>query len=347
LKQLRSELKIGSVYLGKKGAAETHFLLTRQLIENGCDLKTVISTNNEKLIQYSQLSHLLLPLQLPSGPLGLIKQFLFPQFLSDTLKFLLDRDVVYFYIPHLLDNKIARKLLKNSIYVIRSVHDSKRRSGDYWPTKFSIKNQIKNSSEIIFHSRYVATQIQKSNNYKVFALPIEKRRITSHLGSPYILFIGRFRRYKGITKLLRAWKILELTLPDFRLVLAGSGRLPRISLPNRIETLNRWLSTNEIQALIDGSACVVFPYKQASQSGPLSLAIAAHKTVVITNVGGLLEQAKNGSYVLVDYSAESIARGIREALSIKIAPIIETAENRELANYLATKPKRFDANPTP
>ena len=166
------------------------------------------------------------------------------------------------------------------------------------------------------------------------------------MGPPYILFIGRFRSYKGIRKLIQAWKILEPKFPKLRLVLAGSGRLPRINLGMRIEILDRWLSPTEIEHLIDGCACVVFPYKEASQSGPLSLAISAHKTVVITNVGGLLEQAKEGSYVLVDYSAESIAKGIEAALEVKISAINETLENRQLANYLLVEPKKQGAIPT-
>jgi glycosyltransferase involved in cell wall biosynthesis len=342
---LKSNVKIGSIYLGKKGAAESHLLLTQQLIDSGCDLKTLITKKNEKMSEYLQLSHKLMLLQLPTNPMGLFKLLMFPRFSGDVLNFMRDRDIVYFYLPHVLDNIVAARLLKNKIYVIRSIHDSKRRSGDYWPTKFSIKRQMKFSSEIIFHSQYVASQVPRSEDFKILPLPTPKRSITSNVGPPYILFIGRFRSYKGIRKLIQAWKILEPKFPKLRLVLAGSGRLPRINLAMRIETLDRWLSPTEIEHLIDGCACVVFPYKEASQSGPLSLAISAHKTAVITNVGGLLEQAKEGSYVLVDYSAESIAKGIEAALEVKISAINETLENRQLANYLLVIPKKQGAIP--
>jgi len=334
LKQLKSNPKIGTIYFGRRGGAESHFLLTKQLMESDCDLKTVISSSNEKLNEYLKNSSRVMSIQFPSARIGILRLLISPRFCEEIIDFMGDRDIVYFYLPHILDNRVASKLLKRNIYVVRSIHDPKRHPGDIWPTRFSIKRQVKFSSEVIFHSEFVASQFPKTKIFKILALPTPKRIVSQNFGTPYILFIGRFRRYKGIKKLIKAWEILSPKYPNLQMILAGSGKLPQIKDLTRIQIVGKWLSPVEMDNLIDGCECLVFPYKEASQSGPLSHAISANKNVVITNAGALLEQAKKGSYVLVEYSVESIAWGIEMALGLKPSQISETSENRELANYL-------------
>lgn len=333
-----SSSKLGSVYLGKKGAAESHLLILRQLLASGVDLKVVISSQNQKLHEYTQLKIDLLVLDLPKNPLDSLFHLKKKQ--STNLAYFFNGcKTIYFYLPHPLDNRIAKLLIRKKFWVIRSIHDYKRHPGDKWPTRASLYRQIKFSSEIIVHSNFVAQRIGPSVKLQIFSLPVPRRFVEMRSPIKIALFVGRFRAYKGIDQLLAAWpKVLE-TSPDARLILAGDGKIKKFGDLSNVTIINKWLGNNEIEKLIDLSTCVVFPYKEASQSGPLSLAISAHKPVVVTDVGGLLEQAVKGVYFQIDFSSESIASGILKAFESDVPYENESNENRDLADYLIEKSK--------
>ncbi|MBX6744599.1 MAG: glycosyltransferase, partial [Acetobacteraceae bacterium] len=60
----------------------------------------------------------------------------------------------------------------------------------------------------------------------------------------------------------------------------------------RVES--RWVAEAEIPALIAAADALVLPYREASQSGVVSLAHAMGVPVVATPVGGLREQVADG-----------------------------------------------------
>lgn len=337
--QLMCNPQIGTIYLGKKGAAESHLLLVRQLSTNKVDLKVVLSSQNQKLREYQKLDVDLLVLDLPLGIKGFVRFVLGKEIKSKLVSFFIESRLVYFYIPHPLDNLLARSLLKSGIMVIRSIHDYKRHPGDKWPTRLSLFGQIRYSSEIVTHSSYVAQKISRRVESSVIALPTPKRQMSGRSDTKIVLFVGRFRKYKGINKLLEAWPKVLKAVPDSWLILAGDGESHNLPEIQNTTFVKKWLEQGEIDDLIDLSTCVVFPYREASQSGPLSLAISASKPVVVTDVGGLVEQAARGVYYKVDYSPESIASGIIEALSKESTSIGETCENRQLADFLLEKSK--------
>lgn len=334
-----SNSQIGTVYLGKRGAAESHLLLVRQLASNKVDLKVVLSSQNQKLQEYANLDIDLMVLDLPVDFKGLIRFAFGKEIKSKVVGFFNQTRFVYFYIPHPLDNLLARNLLKSGITVLRSIHDYKRHPGDKWPTRLSVIRQIRYSSGIVTHSSYVAQKISSRVKSNVIPLPTPRRPMRRRSDTKIVLFVGRFRKYKGIHKLLEAWPKVLHSVPDATLIVAGDGAATNSNqLPNT-KVIKKWLKSEEIEELIDSSSCVVFPYKEASQSGPLSLAISAAKPVVVTGVGGLLEQAANGIYFEVDYSPEGIASGIVDALGYDSPKIGETCENRELADFLVERSK--------
>ena len=334
-----SNSQIGTVYLGKRGAAESHLLLVRQLASKKIDLKVVLSSRNQKLQEYANLDIELLVLDLPVDIKGLVRFVFGKEIKSKLVGFLNQTKLVYFYIPHPLDNLLARSLLESGITVVRSIHDYKRHPGDRWPTRFSLIRQIRYSSWVITHSSYVAQKISSRVKSTVIPLPTPRRPIKRRSDTKIVLFVGRFRKYKGIHKLLEAWPRVLHSVPDATLSVAGDGEAYNFpELPNTM-FIKKWLKSEEIEELIDSSTCVVFPYREASQSGPLSLAISASKPVVVTDVGGLVEQAANGIYFKVDYSPEGISSGIVDALGYESPIIGETCENRELADFLDERSK--------
>lgn len=107
-----------------------------------------------------------------------------------------------------------------------------------------------------------------------------------------ILFFGRINAYKGLGVLVEAWKQIRQECPNARLVIAGKG----YDLPNyrnmliaddRCEMIEEVIPTQEVVRLYAEASVVVLPYLEATQSGPLAIAVALGKPVVATEVGGL------------------------------------------------------------
>jgi glycosyltransferase involved in cell wall biosynthesis len=127
-----------------------------------------------------------------------------------------------------------------------------------------------------------------------------------------LLFLGRLLPYKGLDILIDAYVLLKAKKAPISLTLAGSGTLDA-DVHTRIERLGitlhqKWLSDDEIIALIKDHECVVLPYREASQSGVIAAAHGLLKPVVTTPVGGLPEQvhAPIGGRIAIDMTPDAL-----------------------------------------
>ncbi|MCR6629429.1 MAG: glycosyltransferase family 4 protein [Magnetospirillum sp.] len=127
-----------------------------------------------------------------------------------------------------------------------------------------------------------------------------------------LLFFGRLLPYKGLDRLLRAYKQLVGQGHPLTLTIAGSGeleddtaqliaRLPGVTLHQR------WISEEDIPGFLADADCVVLPYVEASQSGVVPAAFAAGVTAIVTPVGGLPEQVSHDHDGLVTESTSPSA----------------------------------------
>lgn len=133
--------------------------------------------------------------------------------------------------------------------------------------------------------------------------------------------LGRIEPYKDIDTLLKAFELLNQNNLPVDLLIAGRGPLPQ-AINYKLSTTNffienRWLSSDEITALALECDIIVVPYKKASQSGIIALALAAGKPVIATNVGGLAEQIEDGStgIVVPPGDPEALARAMESLLA--------------------------------
>ncbi|HRV60733.1 MAG TPA: glycosyltransferase family 4 protein, partial [Solirubrobacterales bacterium] len=120
--------------------------------------------------------------------------------------------------------------------------------------------------------------------------------------APVILFFGLLRPYKGIGVLIRAAEQLaeapgEAT-PELWIV--GNPRMDLTELMERSERLNvkvRWLprfiEDPEIPAIMRRADVLVLPYLDGEQSGVLYTGIAFGKAMVVSDVGGIGEVARD------------------------------------------------------
>ena len=134
-----------------------------------------------------------------------------------------------------------------------------------------------------------------------------------------LLMFGRLRAYKGLDLLAGALSALGPT-PLLEVRVVGSGpdgdELRQLQALNGVTVENRWVAEDEIGALLAWSDAVVLPYREASQSGVASAALAAGRWVVATRVGGLPEQlAGSPRAILCDPDVEGLASGLRGLLA--------------------------------
>jgi glycosyltransferase involved in cell wall biosynthesis len=139
---------------------------------------------------------------------------------------------------------------------------------------------------------------------------------------PIVLFFGHVRRYKGLDDLIEAVGLLQRHAPA-TLVVAGSffhserryrAAIRRRGLQEAVRLFPGYVPDEDLGELFALADVVALPYRTASQSGILPLALAAGKRVVATSVGGIPE-ALDGSGVLVPpRQPAALARGIERAL---------------------------------
>jgi glycosyltransferase involved in cell wall biosynthesis len=129
-----------------------------------------------------------------------------------------------------------------------------------------------------------------------------------------LLFFGRLRAYKGLDLLRDAWPLLRAAHPAATLRVVGEGDAeacaPGLSALPGVRVEPRWVADDELAPLIASARVLVLPYREASQSGVLPLALALGVPVVATAVGGLSEQLAEGGGVLVPSEPAALAAGM-------------------------------------
>jgi glycosyltransferase involved in cell wall biosynthesis/GT2 family glycosyltransferase len=111
------------------------------------------------------------------------------------------------------------------------------------------------------------------------------------------LFLGRILPYKGLPLLAQAWRLVLQTIPDAVLNVCGEGSIEPSLLADLdalgVRVQNHWLSHEDIRTAFDSCDVVIAPYVEASQSGVVASARSFGKPVIVTNVGGLVEQVNH------------------------------------------------------
>lgn len=136
---------------------------------------------------------------------------------------------------------------------------------------------------------------------------------------PVIGLFGRLQQYKGIDIALAAAKILrDRGVPPFELRITGSGpeeRLRETGLGSQAVWDTRWIPEEEVTDIVRGMDVMLLPYTEASQSGPVTLALAHAVPCVGTPVGAIPEQLEGFGSVSADTTPESVADALEPLLT--------------------------------
>ncbi len=257
--------------------------------------------------------------------------------------------------PGPLDLLMAAALRWLNIPFVVVVHDADAHPGDGFPLQMWLQRLLcRQAWALAALTRHVGNRLldQKlagSRDRPLMRLRHPPMRYT--FGEPgsdgpgtfRLLSFGRLLPYKGLDLLVESLKSLG-SRPGLTVRVIGSGPESRElaalrSLPG-VTVENRWVPETEVGALFGWADAVVLPYREASQSGVAAVALAAHRYVVATNVGGLAEQLDNEPLaILCEPTAASLADGLRRVLDeppcVRPAPAtLNTGEWRELGRSL-------------
>ena len=181
----------------------------------------------------------------------------------------------------------------------------------------------KYSSAVIVHSRNafnaVCNDYGKSIRNKLHIIPhghyidcypnhISKIEARKKLGIPdsqfVYLFLGAVREYKGVDKLIEAFK--QLNNPATSLIIAGKARGEKLKREihdlcgndDNIVFLSTFIEPEDIQIYMNACDAVVFPYQKILTSGAVILAMSFGRACIAPKVGCIPDVLdENGAFL--------------------------------------------------
>jgi glycosyltransferase involved in cell wall biosynthesis len=219
--------------------------------------------------------------------------------------------------------------------LISIIHDAYMHPGEFNPLwTWRIGRELAAADGVVALSRHVRRQLVTGYRYpenRITIIPLGPFVYAREAGAPRLfprdrpfrfLFFGRVLAYKGIRVLLDAFRALADEREDVELCIAGGGDLApyRDSLAGlpRVTVINRWIDDREIPQLLSRSDALVAAYTEASQSAAVATAYGSGMPVVVTPVGGLVEQVVPGETGVV--AAETSGSAVARAMSALLDP---------------------------
>ena len=181
--------------------------------------------------------------------------------------------------------------------------------------------------------------------YSQFGSKINKQKARERLGikeKRVVLYFGLVRKYKGIEHLIKAVdKVLEKF--DVRFLIVGEFYVKKkeyLELVNsirrfhKVTIVDRYIPDEEVSTYFSAADVVVLPYVSATQSGIVKIAYHFEVPCIVTNVGGLKEDVKDGEtgFVVEPGSELSLAEAIVKYFK-------DDCERKFIENIKATKSK--------
>jgi len=252
---------------------------------------------------------------------------------------------------------ISRIAKRNSITKVLTICDNviphERKPGDISLTKYFFKAvdyfvllSDKVRSDLLKLKPDSVNKVLPHPIYSNFGLPVGKTEARNHLKlneERLILFFGFIRDYKGLDILFRSLRILKEQI-DLKLIVAGefySNREKYLKLAEELgikENLllfTDFIPTSEVKYYFSASDCVILPYRDATQSGIVQIAMNFKKPVIAANVGGLGEVVNNEStgYIVEKENPLLLAEAIKKFYSENKEKEFVNNINDELDKY--------------
>ena len=311
------------------GGADYAYRMTKALINVGMDVSAIISKYVDNLTEWQGL---------PLKNLVLLETYTNKvNFVPKTVLLLInDKKKIHkilsgnkydcIYVPMLTYWSYFINDMFSNTPVVLTLHDPKVHSGETWINKFLFMsgNRISLANKIVILSDEFRTFVKeryKKKDKDVLTIPLTPFEIENSNNEiieyhydenkTNFLFYGRIEDYKGLDILSEAYKIVSEKFSEVSLTIAGKGDFSKYAsmygcLPN-VTIINRWIEPAEVRGLFEsGKSIVVLPYKDATQSGIIGLAMLNHNLVIATNTGGIPEQVQHRKTGLLAFPNDAL-----------------------------------------
>ncbi len=213
--------------------------------------------------------------------------------------------------------------------VIFTVHDGILHIGEQRDWEQRLLNFcIRKSHKLVFLSQHVKKLTRQEIGFSAASTLIPHPLLDLNVGGslerklsakPSLLFLGRVVDYKGVDLLLEA--VADLPQGSLSKLTIAGRNYSNVNLDREGNTplsiICRWLEEREITELLSTHDILVLPYKEASQSGIVTLGITAAIPMICTNVGGLNEQLSGDEALFTEPSVEKLREAILKLISDK------------------------------
>lgn len=229
---------------------------------------------------------------------------------------------------------IAGKIKKSSpaklVAVCHNIIPHEKRIGDKVLSKYFLKkmdyfiplsDQVKRDLFL-----FVKNPIYKLLPLPVFSLfgdRVDKEQAKNNLklkDKNILLFFGFIRDYKGLDILIEAFSIVRKSI-DVKLIVAGEfyeleekyiKLIQKHKLEEAVILKKDFIPTSDVKYYFSASDAVVLPYKSATQSGIVQVAVNFCMPVIASNVGGIGEVIEDGKtgFIVEKENPEKLAQAI-------------------------------------
>lgn len=269
-----------------------------------------------------------------------------PYHTAQLLKFAREQrvDCVLSAMPHTWTPIIAPMLASRGFPYVPVIHDAAKHPGDPdWFFDWRLKRELDSARAAIVLSEAVGRCIAQLRP----GLALINSQLGAHLPFHSVstmpqwdfLFFGRIVNYKGLDLLRDAWRSLWSVCPGATLRVLGNGNVEHcahglIGMPG-VTVEQRWVPDSDLGPEIASARILVVPYREASQSGVVPIALALGLPVIATSVGGLPEQVKDGeSGLVVPAEADALASAMRRMLCPKLFGQLTEGAKEQSASLL-------------
>jgi glycosyltransferase involved in cell wall biosynthesis len=332
-------------YWGRRGGPAQRTLTLAQALMRRQDCAVALSYSRQAALaaEYAALGVPSLPVDTFSGAAGsLLGLVRVPGLARALVRHAREfrADVVVSVMAHVWTPLVAPALARAGLRYVPMVHDALPHPGDprlLWDWR--LERELDAAESAIVFSDHVAAAIAARRPRLTLhrmplaadlALAAPAAMAAATWDGPRFLMFGRMRAYKGLDLLRDAWRLLHARHPEARLRVVGEGDIAALApgladLPG-LTVEPRWVEEAEIPALLAAADVLVLPYREASQSGVVSLAFSMGVPAVATPVGGLVEQVTEG------VTGAVAAAATPEALAAALARLCDPAERARLAS---------------
>jgi glycosyltransferase involved in cell wall biosynthesis len=351
------------LFWGRRGALSRFMLELTQTVRGMANIEATISLSrqNELFDQFMKFDVGFLPVDTFTHALGAFTNVGRLLRLRRTLRDEIVKrriDTVITLMPHVWSpvvSSMVRSLGRRYTVVL---HNASRHSGDRsgWVNAWLLSDAI-NADVVITLSEAVAGQLSATGQLswrKLYTLshpefcygkPIRPSHPTVN-GVFRLAFFGRILEYKGLPMLVDAIEMLREEGLQLQLGVFGEGDLSIVLQRLRslnAEIVNGWIPDGDVGAILARHHAVVLAHTEASQSGVVAAAHGLGLPVIITPVGGLTEQVRDGEtgIIAAHVDAPSLAAAIKR---IALSPglynhicdgIANTRDQRSMTRFVA------------